>query len=80
MVTVAKRELKARMPAYFRLVEQGGKELIVTDRGRSVLKIVPLDAELTVEQAFGDIRTHLHPKVDTESALLEPVSDEWEDA
>lgn len=35
MITVAKRELKARMPAYFRLVEQNGEELTVTDRGPS---------------------------------------------
>lgn len=34
MITVAKRELKARIPAYFRLVEQNGEELTVTDRCR----------------------------------------------
>lgn len=75
MITVAKRELKARMPAYFRLVEQGGEELVVTDRGRSVLKVVPLTEALTIEQAFGDLRTVVKPA--SAKKLVEPLESEW---
>ena len=42
MITVAKRERKARMPADFRLVEQNGEELTGTDRGRPILTITSL--------------------------------------
>lgn len=75
MITVAKRELKARMPAYFRLVEQDGEELVVTDRGRPVLKVVPLAEALTVEQAFGDLRRVVKPA--SAKKLTESLENEW---
>jgi prevent-host-death family protein len=39
--TVSKSRFKAAALEYFRQVERTGKELIVTDRGQPVLKIVP---------------------------------------
>lgn len=75
MITVAKRELKARMPAYFRLVEQGGEELVVTDRGRPVLKVVPLTEAVTVEQAFGDLRRVVKPA--SAKDLTASLENEW---
>lgn len=39
---VSKSVLKSCMLKYFREIERTGKELIVTDRGKPVLKIVPL--------------------------------------
>jgi prevent-host-death family protein len=39
--TVSKSQLKARALEYFRQVERTGQELIITDRGKPVLKIVP---------------------------------------
>jgi antitoxin (DNA-binding transcriptional repressor) of toxin-antitoxin stability system len=75
MIMVAKRELKARMPAYFRLVEQDGEELVVTDRSHPVLKVVPLKEALTVKQAFGDIRKLVQPA--SEHELAEPAQNEW---
>lgn len=39
--TVSKSKLKAKALEYFREVERTGKPLVVTDRGRPVLKIVP---------------------------------------
>lgn len=39
--TVSKSKLKARALHYFREVERTGQEIIITDRGRPVLKIVP---------------------------------------
>ncbi len=38
---VSKSKLKAHALEYFRQVEESGQELIVTDRGKPVLKIVP---------------------------------------
>ena len=38
---VSKSELKARAFELFRQVQDSGEELIVTDRGKPVLKVVP---------------------------------------
>lgn len=38
---VSKSKFKPHALKYFRGVEQTGKELIITDRGKPVLKIVP---------------------------------------
>lgn len=75
MITVAKRELKARMPAYFRLVEQNGEELTVTDRGHPVLKIVSLQKSASVESSFGDLRAKI--KLPSDKTLLAPLTAEW---
>lgn len=39
--TVSKSRLKARALEYFREVERTGEELIITDRGKPVLKLIP---------------------------------------
>ena len=41
MKFVSKSRLKAKALEYFREVERTGEELILTDRGNPVLKIVP---------------------------------------
>ena len=41
MQTVSKSRLKAKALEYFRRVQETGRELVVTDRGKPVLKIVP---------------------------------------
>jgi prevent-host-death family protein len=38
---VSKSRFKARALEYFRQVEESGRALIITDRGRPVLKLVP---------------------------------------
>lgn len=38
---VSKSEFKPKALHYFRIVEQSGKELIITDHGKPVLKIIP---------------------------------------
>jgi prevent-host-death family protein len=43
--TVSKSRFKARALEYFRRVQQSGRPLIVTDRGRPVLKIVPYSSD-----------------------------------
>ena len=38
---VSKSSFKARALEYFRQVERTGKELVITDRGKPVLKVTP---------------------------------------
>lgn len=46
MNTVSKGKLKAKMLEYFREVESSGEPLIVTDRGRKVLEIRPIESQI----------------------------------
>ena len=74
MFTVAKRKLKTGMSAYFRRVEQTGEEMVVTDRRRPVLRVIPIRQKLSVEEAFAEIRG----KVDASAyALCAPTMNEW---
>lgn len=72
---VSKSELKARMLEYFRALEKSGGELIVTDYGKEVLKIVPIKRNQTVAEIFSDLRGKANISRD---AAVEPTSDEWE--
>ena len=56
MQSISKSKLKAQMLRIFRELESSGDELIVTDRGRPVLRIQPVSEKKTVEDVFGDIR------------------------
>ena len=38
---LSKSRFKARAPEYLRQVEQTGKELIITDHGKPVMKVIP---------------------------------------
>jgi antitoxin (DNA-binding transcriptional repressor) of toxin-antitoxin stability system len=49
---VAKRKLKSCMSACFRRVEQTGEEMIVTDRRRPVLRVIPIREKHPVEEVF----------------------------
>lgn len=40
---ISKSQFKPRALEFFRLVEESGSALIITDHGRPVLKIVPYD-------------------------------------
>lgn len=50
---VSKGQLKARMLQIFRELERDGGELVVTDRGRPVLRIVPIARTGTAAEVFG---------------------------
>ncbi len=39
--SISKSRFKARALEYFRQVERTGRELIITDRGKPVLKLIP---------------------------------------
>ena len=74
--TISKSKLKARMLEIFRDLEASGEELIVTDRDKPVLKIVPIKQKKAVAELFGDVqgRTTYLEDIDT------PTLAEWEDA
>lgn len=48
------------MLEYFRRVESTGEELIVTDRGVPVLKVLPLHKKITAAELFSDVRGKVH--------------------
>jgi antitoxin (DNA-binding transcriptional repressor) of toxin-antitoxin stability system len=73
MPVITKGRLKAVMLEAFRRVEESGEELVVTDRGRPVLKVVPYAPPKPASLVFGDLRAVYH------GDLLEPTVDEWEE-
>ena len=60
---VSKSQFKPRALEYFREVEKTGEELIITDRGRPVLKIVPYteDPEAWLKPLRGTVRRYKDP-------------------
>jgi len=71
---VSKGVLKAHMLEYFREIERTGKELIVMDHRKPVLKIVPLERKpKSTESIFKPYRHRIlyHEDITT------PTSDEW---
>ncbi|UFS69031.1 hypothetical protein LPW11_14135 [Geomonas sp. RF6] len=73
MKTVSKLKFWSRSLNYFRLVEQTGEEVVITDRGRPVLKVVPYVADM--EDLFRGLRN----TVVKYEAPLEPVElEEWD--
>jgi prevent-host-death family protein len=73
--TISKSKLKARMLEIFREVEATGQELIVTEHGRPVLRIVPIRPKVTVQEVFGDVqgRVVYHEDINL------PTIDEWDE-
>ena len=71
--TVSKSEFKPHSLEYFRKIEQTGEELVITDHGRPVLKIVPYVANS--EECFRGLRN----SVLSYDSPLEPIgADDWE--
>jgi prevent-host-death family protein len=70
---VSKSQFKPHSLEYFRKIEQTGEELVITDHGRPVLKIIPYVAD--PEACFHGLRNSvLHY-----DAPLEPVGvEDWE--
>lgn len=72
---VSKSRFKARALEYFRRVEETRQELVITDRGRPVLKVVPFAAEP------GEALLLLRGSVARYDDPTEPVGEEdWEAA
>lgn len=76
MTTISKSKLKARMLQVFREIEKSGQTLIVTDRGRPVLKIQAITKKRSVEELFGP----LQGQVVYDEDINEPTLDEWSEA
>lgn len=70
---VSKGQLKARMLQIFRELETEGGELVVTDRGRPVLRILPIARTGTVAEVFAPFqgKARFHEDPDT------PTAGEW---
>lgn len=70
---ISKSEFKPHALRYFREVEETGHELVITDRGEPVLKIVPYrpEPERALEELRGSVIRYDDP--------TEPVGvDAWE--
>lgn len=73
--TISKSQFKPKSLELFRKVEQTGEEVIITDHGRPVLRIVPYSED--PEQWFRGLRN----TVIRYEKPLEPVGEEdWEAA
>ena len=73
MKTIAKSEFKPKAFEYFRIVESTGEEILITDHGRPVLKIVKYsDSDNDIlESMKGTVTYYDEPK--------EPVAvEDWE--
>jgi prevent-host-death family protein len=70
---ISKSSFKAKVLEYFREVESTGKELVITDHGKPVLKVVPYghDSEEALRSLRGSVIRYVDP--------LEPVGlEDWE--
>ena len=65
---ISKSKFKIRASYYFREVEKNGKSLIISDRGKPVVKIVPYneDPEKTLKSLRNTVIKYIEP--------TEPVS------
>ena len=72
---ISKSKLKAHMLAIFRQLEAEGQELIVTDQGKPVLKIIPLKPKNKVAELFGEYQG----KVVYLEDINQPTLTEWDE-
>ncbi len=70
---VSKTKLKARMLELFRDLQENGGEIIVTERDKPVLRIVPYTEKKSVEELFGEYRGTFVYTEDPDT----PTTDEW---
>ncbi len=72
-ISISKSKLKPHLLKYFRMVEKTGKEIIITDRGKPVLKVIPYSENPS------DILKTLRNTVVKYDDPFEPVGlEEWE--
>ncbi len=73
LARVSKSQFKARALEYFRAVEKNRKAVVITDRGKPVLKVIPYaeDPEEALEELRGSLVKYEDP--------LKPVGEaDWE--
>ena len=71
--SVSKSRFKPRALEYFRQVEQSGRPLIITDRGKPVLRVVPFSED--PEEILKDLR---HSLVKYEDPTKPVGESDWE--
>ena len=69
---ISKSRFNHRALTFFREVEQTGKEIIITDRGKPVLKVVPYaqKPEAWLKPLRGVVKGYKRP--------TEPLTEDWE--
>lgn len=70
---VSKTELQAKLLEYLQLAESREEEIVITDRGKPILKISRYTPAPTTEELFGPMRG----KVQYFEDLTAPTIDEW---
>ncbi len=70
---ISKTKLKARMLEIFRDLQENGGEIIVTERDKPVLRILPYTEKRSKEEVFGDLRGTFVFTEDPDT----PTTDEW---
>lgn len=71
--SISKSEFKARALHYFRQVQKTGKSLVITDRGKPVLKMVPYSGDPS--QVMRELR---HSVLKYESPTEPVAQEDWE--
>jgi len=71
--SISKSKLKAKMLEIFRDLEVDGGELVVTDHGKPVLRIIPFEQKSSVTDLFKSIQSQVIYLEDIDT----PTSDEW---
>lgn len=74
MKAISKSKLKSKLLEFLRFVESEGEEIVVTDRGNPVVKIIKYAEAPSTESLFGNMRGRVKYLED----LTEPTTDEWE--
>jgi antitoxin (DNA-binding transcriptional repressor) of toxin-antitoxin stability system len=75
IVTISKSRLKSHMLEVFRDLETNGGELVVTDRGKPVLRITPIGKKSPPHEVFADYQGKLVWYEDPDT----PTASEWEE-
>ncbi|MEO1635846.1 MAG: type II toxin-antitoxin system prevent-host-death family antitoxin [Cyanobacteria bacterium J06631_9] len=73
MKAISKSKLKSKLLEFLRFVEAEGEEIVVTDRGTPVVKIVKYAEAPSTEELFGNMRG----KVQYFEDLSAPTTEEW---
>ncbi len=71
--TISKSKLKSKLLEFLRFVESEGEEIIVTDRGKPVIKISKYGDSRSTEQLFGQMRGQVKYFED----LTTSTTEEW---
>jgi len=66
---------KSKLLEFLRSVELEGEELVVTDRGKPVVKITRYDSAPSTDELFGKMRG----KVKYFEDLTTPATEEWDE-